>query len=64
MEIKSSEKINTAKKQRSSVSVCVEKIPLSVHSKIRDYMDKIRYERKRKYTIKQAYREFLIEKTK
>lgn len=64
MEIKSNEKIIIAKKNRRSVSVSIVGIPLAVHSKMKEYMNKIRYEHNKSYSLKEAYREFLIEKTK
>ena len=48
------------------VTLTLKKIPVpTVHKAISDYQDKINYERKpkKKYTIKQAYVEYLIEAT-
>lgn len=51
-------------KKRKTVVMTVSEIPTSVHNKIKEYRTKINYERKRTFSLKAAYREFLIEKTK
>jgi hypothetical protein len=51
-------------KKKKTVGMRVEGIPLSVHKKLIDYRAKINFERKKAYNLVDAYREFLIEKTK
>ena len=58
-----SESKPTKRVPKSKVSMPLENIPMSVHNKIKSYRRKINYERKAGYNIKQAYVEFLKEKT-
>lgn len=63
MEVENNEKIK--KERRGPISsLTISNIPRSVHNKIVDYQMKITGERRRPFTVKQAYVEFLKEATK
>lgn len=63
MEVESTEKIK--KERRGAISsLTISNIPRSVHSKIVEYQLKISGERRKYYTVKQAYVEFLKEAAK
>lgn len=51
-------------KKKKTVGMRVEGIPVGVHKKLIEYRAKINFERKKSYNLVEAYREFLIEKTK
>lgn len=63
MENEVKEKPEAAKKRRS-VGMAIKDIPSSVHNKLKKYRAKINYERNESLSLSDAYREFLIEKTK
>lgn len=63
MENEVKEKLEVAKK-RKTVGMAITSIPASVHNKMKKYRAKINYERGESYSLNEAYREFLIEKTK
>lgn len=66
METENIEKVKTKRKgSRKWITLTLRKIPAStVHESMLNYQDKINHERrpKKRYTIKQAYVEYLIEK--
>lgn len=58
-----SESKPTKRVPKSKVSMPLKDIPMSVHNKIKRYKRKINSERQADYNIKEAYVEFLKEKT-
>lgn len=50
-------------KRRTKVTMALEDIPPSVHEKLKKYNRRINADRNKSFTIKQAYVEFLKEKT-
>lgn len=50
--------------KKGPVTMYLEDVPRSVHNKILSYKQKITGERMKDFTVKQAYVEFLKEKTK
>ena len=53
----------TKRVPKSKVSMTLTNIPRSVHNKIKSYKRKVNAERRADYNIKEAYVEFLKEKT-
>lgn len=62
METEGTEKVKT-KRKGTIKAITLEGVPRTVHNVLKDYQLKIGGERRKYYTIKQAYVEFLIEKT-
>lgn len=63
MEVENSEKVK--KEHKGPIkSLTLNDIPRSVHKKMGDYQTKITGDRRKKYTIKQAYVEYLKETIK
>ena len=62
MENEVKEKLEVSKRKRGSTTgITLEEIPLWVHKRVKDFQLRISSERGRKFTVKQAYVEFLKE---
>lgn len=59
-----SAEVNEKEQKRTTISVTIPGIPVSVHNKIKLYRRKIMLERSKDYGMMAAYLEFLKEKTK
>jgi hypothetical protein len=57
-------KTGARKIRKSGVSMTIEKIPVFAHNHLKDYNLKINADRGKKHTIKEAYREYVVEKVK
>jgi hypothetical protein len=65
MEIEVKEKLEVTKKNNSNTTgITLEGIPLLVHKKLQQYQLRISSQRRRKFTIKEAYIDWLKESTK
>lgn len=62
MKLENTEKVKAKRKNRWRGVVIVRNIPKSTHEVLVAYQEKISFDRRRFYTIKEAYREFVIEK--
>ena len=56
--------VNEKDEKKTTVSVTIPNVPVSVHNKIKLYRRKIMLERKKDYGMMAAYAEFLKEHTK
>jgi hypothetical protein len=56
--------VNEKDQKRTTVTITIPAVPISVHNKIKLYRRKIMLERKRDYGMMAAYAEFLKEYTK
>lgn len=56
--------VNEKDQKRTTVSITIPNVPVSVHNKIKLYRRKIMLERKKDYGMMAAYAEFLKETTK
>lgn len=59
-----SAEVNEKDQKRTTISVTIPGLPISVHNKIKLYRRKIMLERKKDYGMMAAYAEFLKEHTK
>jgi hypothetical protein len=57
-------KNDTQKPRKSGKSVRIDEVPEFAHKHIRLYRNRINADRGKNYTLKQAYREFVVEKVK
>lgn len=62
MKAESTEKAKTKRKNRWKGVVTMNGIPTATHERIQAYQEKISFDRRKFYTIKEAYKEFVIEK--
>lgn len=56
--------VNENQQKRTSISVTIPALPVSVHNKIKLYRRKIMLDRNKDYSMMAAYAEFLKEYTK
>jgi hypothetical protein len=56
--------VNEKDQKRTTVSITIPNVPMSVHNKIKLYRRKIMLERKKDFGMMAAYGEFLKEATK
>jgi hypothetical protein len=57
-------KIDAGKTRKSGKSMTITKIPVFAHNHIKEYNLRLNHDRGKKHTIKEAYREYVVEKVK